>query len=30
LAQLSAGDAKALLAQHQGFIRDALTGAAHS
>ena len=30
LAQLSAGDAKALLAQHQGFIRAALTGAAHS
>ncbi|HGY3148711.1 TPA: N-acetylmuramic acid 6-phosphate etherase [Morganella morganii] len=30
LAQLSAGDAKALLAQHQGFIHDALTGAAHS
>ncbi|MBC4012632.1 N-acetylmuramic acid 6-phosphate etherase [Morganella morganii] len=30
LAQLSAGDAKALLAQHQGFICDALTGAAHS
>lgn len=30
LAQLSTGDAKALLAQHQGFIRDALTGAAHS
>ncbi|EPJ3804708.1 N-acetylmuramic acid 6-phosphate etherase [Morganella morganii subsp. morganii] len=30
LAQLSAGNAKALLAQHQGFIRDALTGAAHS
>ncbi|HIH4848675.1 TPA: N-acetylmuramic acid 6-phosphate etherase [Morganella morganii] len=30
LVQLSAGDAKALLAQHQGFIRDALTGAAHS
>lgn len=30
LAQLSAGDAKALLAQYQGFIRDALTGAAHS
>ncbi|MEQ4915695.1 N-acetylmuramic acid 6-phosphate etherase [Morganella morganii] len=30
LAQLSAGDAKALLAQHQGFIRDALTGAAYS
>lgn len=30
LAQLSAGGAKALLAQHQGFIRDALTGAAHS
>lgn len=30
LAQLSAGDAKTLLAQHQGFIRDALTGAAHS
>ena len=30
LAQLSAGDAKALLARHQGFIRDALTGAAHS
>ncbi len=30
LAQLSAGDAKALLAQHQGVIRDALTGAAHS
>lgn len=30
LAQLSAGDAKALLAQHKGFIRDALTGAAHS
>ncbi|MEZ2636619.1 N-acetylmuramic acid 6-phosphate etherase [Morganella morganii] len=30
LAQLSAGDAKALLAQHQGFIRDALTSAAHS
>lgn len=30
LAQLSAGDAKALLVQHQGFIRDALTGAAHS
>ncbi|WP_368889473.1 N-acetylmuramic acid 6-phosphate etherase [Morganella morganii] len=30
LAQLSAGDAKTLLAQHQGFIRDALTGTAHS
>lgn len=30
LAQLSAGDAKALLAQHLGFIRDALTSAAHS
>lgn len=30
LAQLSAGDAKALLAQHQGFIRDALTGTAHA
>lgn len=30
LAQLSAGDAKALLAQHQGFIRDALTGTVHA